>query len=221
MAVRIKGSVMGDFKGKVGDAVMVAYKGMFVIKSKPVSYRCSANVKKQGSSKAIFKSVMEFLNSVGSDVFHIGFQLPKKSRMTALNAATSYHLLHALEGEFPDYRIDLTKVKFSRPLLSLENGYQAVVENGEKFYVALRWGLNPFPAKSTQLDDKAVIVTYNTNRNNFDVSEDHPRRDALGFELLRNLGKAGDELYIWLFFISDDKKRVSETQYLGTITLIA
>lgn len=220
MAVRIKGSVMGDFTGKVGDAVMVVWRDVFVVKSKPASYRCSSAAKRQASPKAIFKSVMEFLNSVGSDVFHTGFQLPEKSRMTALNAATSYHLLHAVQGEFPDYRIDLTKVKFSQPRLILENGYNVAVESGRKLYVALRWELNPFPAKSTQPDDKAIIISYNKNRRGFEVYNDLPRRDALGFVFLHDLGRAGDELHTWIFFVSDDRKRVSETQYMGKITLM-
>ncbi len=222
MAVRIKESAMGDFTGKVGNSVMVVWRDLFVIKATPSSHRRTASAKKKAPYKAKFKCVMDFLCGADADkVFNMGFQLPKKSRMTALNAATSYHLLNAIEGEFPDYEINLAKVKFSQPRVILESGYKGMVECGKDFYVALRWELNPFPDKSTQYDDKAIIISYNKTMDNFEVQDDCIRRDALGFNFSRNLGRAGDDIFTWLFFISDDKKRVSETQYLGQITLMA
>jgi hypothetical protein len=83
----------------------------------------------------------------------------------------------------------------------------------------VNWELNPFPGKSTQLDDEAVVVFYDTKIDQF-FTANRVQRNSLTCKLnvIRKL--TGNDFACWIFFVSADGKLVSETEYLGTLTAI-
>lgn len=220
MAVRRKDSVLGDMSGRVGTIVLLAWKGLNLMKILPVSRKSKKASKIQLPQNVTFKLVMDFLLKVGDEVFNVGYQLSRKSKMTWLNAVTSYHLLNAIEGEHPDCGINLSKVKFSRPVKVTENGMNAAFEGGAGCFLAVNWELSSFPDKTTHLDDEAVIVLYNKDIDEF-FTMYGLRRNLLGYTFPVFKSFAGHEVFSWIFFVSADKKRVSETEYLGMIKVIA
>lgn len=208
-------SILGDMSGKIGTVILTTWKEIAVVKSLP-SKKGKPSI---GQTRQIdlFSTVMNFLKMV-SHVIKIGYQLPKKAKMTELNAATSYHMLNAVIGEYPDYSIDLSKVKFSNGLRSTEGSWNAQFDGGEGRYAAVTWELNPFPEKTTQLDDHAVIIFYNETKKRFFVFEGI-QRSALGFTFSNNVAYTGNRLFCWIFFTSADGKLVSETEYLGMVEM--
>jgi hypothetical protein len=214
-----KVSVLGRISGKIENIVVTKWKTQDVVKSTPSVRRKRKKLSaEKAESEHSFKVVQEFLYGIDTDVINTGYQLRKKDRMTAMNAATSYHLLNAVTGKYPDCSIDLTKVKFSRPLRSTENGYNVSFAASADGGFIINWELNPFPEKSTQLDDEAVIVFYDKKIEQFFTAE-RVQRNSLTckFNVIRQL--TGNDFACWIFFVSADGKLVSETEYLGTLTV--
>ncbi|HEY0176624.1 MAG TPA: DUF6266 family protein, partial [Pedobacter sp.] len=110
------------------------------------------------------------------------------------------------------------KVKLSRPVRSTESGWNTIMTAEEGKGLVVSWELNPFPDRNTRMDDKAVIVFYNRNNEMF-LLRNGVNRSLLTFTLTPLIYTAGHELYCWIFFVSADGKRVSETEYLGMLKM--
>lgn len=214
-----RGSILGDMKGKIGTIVVTKWKGEGVVKATPKLRRTRKKLTAaKAASEHSFKVVQNFLYGIDTDVIHTGYQLRQKDRMTPMNAATSYHKLNAVTGKYPDCGIDLTKVKFSRPLRPTENGYNVSFAESEDGGFTINWELNPFPEKTTQLDDEAVIVCYDRETGQF-FTADRVQRSSLTCKRLLIRKFTGHDIACWIFFVSADGKLVSETEYLGTLTM--
>lgn len=209
------GSPLGDMSGKVGPMVLTSWKSIAVVKSLPAkTKKVSPN---QESRRTLFKCVMQFLEGA-KDVIKLGYQLPKKATMSEMNMAASHHLLNAVVGEYPDYHIDLSKVKLSQPIKSTENGWKAEFTGGKNLACEVSWELNPFPEKVTRRDDKAVAVVYDSTSGRFLYNATNERSAlSCSFSDLRKF--EGHDIFSWLFFISADGRFVSETKYLGMIKM--
>lgn len=55
-----------------------------------------------------------------------------------MNKAVSYHLLHAVTGEYPHYWMDLSKIKFTCPAQLVENAWNLELYAAEKGLIGLR-----------------------------------------------------------------------------------
>jgi hypothetical protein len=213
------GSPLGDMSGKIGTIVLTYYKTIPVVKGLPTKTKKVSP--KQLNQREIFATVQTFL-SKASGTIALGYQLPPKTANTEMNIATSYHLQNAVVGEYPDYYIDLSKVKLSKPIRSIEKGWNTEFTAGKNLFGEVSWEMNPFPDKATRWDDRAVIVIYSDTHKNFYRHEGVLRRDlSYSFTDRDREYFAGHEIFCWLFFISADGKFVSETEYLGMIKMPA
>jgi len=211
------GSPLGDMSGKIGTINLTTWKSISVVKSLP---RKTKKVSfDQKCQRHLFKTVHAFLYKA-SRTIKLGYQLPPKSAQSDMNMATSYTMLNAVLGEYPDYSIDLSKLKFSNSIRSIETGWNTEFTGGKDAITKVSWEINPFPDKATRWDDKAVIVVYDQIHDTFFTKEDIARKE-LAYFFTENDGKlfAGHEIFCWMFFISVDSKFVSETEYLGMIKM--
>jgi hypothetical protein len=221
MARQKNGSILGEMSGKVGNVVLTRWKDIKIVKSCPTPVRKGKESVKQLKQRALFRSVMEFLSCLGKRAVNLGFQLPKNAKITASNAAASYHLQHAVSGKYPEYYIDLEKVRLSKPLNRTEEGLNAKFSSKGKG-MSVQWELNSFPEKTTRLDDRAIVVAFNGTRGiGLSYNEDNILRSSLSYSFACPDRFVGDEIFCWMFFVSANGKRVSETQYLGSVTLRA
>lgn len=218
MAIQTKKGTAVAYKGKIGDVVLSTWNGIEIMKSAPGTRKKKTTSVPKMAQNALFSLVGKFLNRLRWDVFNKGFQLRKKDRMSAINAATSYHLLNAVSGEYPNYRLNMSRVKFTRPLRSTDTAWNAELLKGDNGSVDIRWEINPFPTKSTQPDDQAYVILYSEDRNIFLIYSKGQRSD-LGKHINYSAYFQDLKLYFWLFFISADGKLVSETEYLGMHTM--
>lgn len=226
MGVQIKGAVIGDISGKVGNVVLSKWKGLRIAKSRPGRISKRMITKEQIEERELFSVVMKFLRTLdpGKEIFKKGFQLKTGEHLTAINAAVSWHLHHAVEGEYPDYRIDLSQLKFSRSLRSTENGFRLKISGLEGRVIDISWELNSYREKTTQLDDRAVVVYYWVSLddgNGTTILDEGTQRSELHttFKLPHSL--IGAEVHFYIYFTSADGKLVSETEYLGMFNGIA
>jgi len=215
MAVEKRRSIYSDLRGPIGPLVCTSWKGIPVVKTRPQVKNVAKKSKEQIRQRGKFSAVQQFLK-MAAQAIRCGYQLRKNEKMSALNAATSYHISNALIISDNEIKIDLSKVKFSRPLISTEEVYNAQVICREDGIVEFKWELNAFPSKSTQLDDKAWFVVYNATRRIY-LIENGVLRNELGAILTQTQFHKGHEVFCYMFFVSADSKRVSETTYLGMV----
>jgi len=219
MGIVTKASVLGNLSGKIGNVILSTWCGLDTIKEVSGERKKGKFSIKLARQNELFKITGKFLtDSSGENLFKKGFQLRKNEHINPTNAATSYHMLNAIAGEYPEYSIDLTKVKFTRVLHSTETGWNAQFVS-EEDDLKVQWELNSFAEKTTRLDDEAFVVFYNSTAKRF-VTIDGLQRSSLSCTFPPSFKKkmAGHDIFSWLYFISANGKLVSETEYLGMIT---
>lgn len=214
-------SPIGDVKGKVGPIVMSTWKAIAIVKSLPIKKRSTKPSEKQVQENTAFSTVMQFLWPV-LKVINIGFQMPRNAKMSPLNRATSYHMLHAVAGWPNKPSIDMAKIKFSRPIKSTQCAWNAVLSAEEGRIIKITWELNPFPLKCTQLNDRAVFILYDSELDWLqEVLSADLERETLIFTTLAPKRCAGHEWFAYMLMVSEDGKLVSETEYLGMVKVLA
>jgi hypothetical protein len=222
MAVQRGAGALGNVTGKVGTVVMCRWRVLWIMKSSPSKITEAKVTVKQIENRALFKATMNFFSIVSANnKLFDAFQLKPKEKITKVNAAISYHLTHAIVGEYPDYAIDLSKLRFSRALRSTENGYRAKFTI-EGLLAKITWQLNPYREKNTQLSDRAVLFFYFSVENVDEViikHDDGAQRSALSSERRFPKSLIGAQLHCWIYFRSEDGKLVSDTEYLGALTV--
>jgi len=218
MATRKNGSPFGDFSGSIDTVVFSSWMGIIISKSKPGQRKKKTTSVKLIRQNNMFGMVSSFFRSA-KQMINMGYQKPKLAKMTPNNAITSYHLKNAMSGDGNDIGIILSKIKFTFPIRKTQSAWKSVISSVTENNVTISWETNPFPQKCTQLDDKVILVYYNKNRGMFYCIWDVIERSDLSFT--RDFSKefAGDEIHWYMFLISADGKLVSETDYLGMVTL--
>lgn len=208
-------SLLAGVRGNVGPVSVSGVKKQSIVRIRP-----GRKSKKKGSKSTpqqdILKVVGRFFRTLPAGFFKKGYQLSAKATCSPLHASTSYHMKHAVTGEYPNLSIDLSKVKFSDPRRAVENGWNAEFNSLGPEGLSINWEINPYPEKTTQLDDEAIIIFYNLKRNGFRYVEGILRSDySYTFPAIPS--NRGNDVACWIFFVSADKKLVSDTQYLGIL----
>lgn len=226
MGILTPNSIVGRISGKVAGVVFAKWKQKQVIRTAPEKRKKRAAERDslpQLKQRSLFKLVAVFLSSIGADIINVGYQQGRKSKVSSLNAALSYHLLHSIGGEYPDFVIDYGKVKLSRPIQTTEQAWNPAFTSGVNRLLRVTWQLNPFPQKTTRKDDIAVIVFFNETRmKNIrqDIYHNSIKRSDLTFSLTAASIHIGDEICCWMYFVSADNQCVSETAYLGKVRIL-
>ena len=219
MATR-KGKIhSGEYTGKVGNAVLSPWMNIMTLRSLP-SRRKKDKSAKLTRQNDVFKMVMRFLcNAEGA--ITLGYQQTRKPGMTKMNAATSYHLLNAVIQDQEDACIDMAKIRLSKPIWLTQPAWKTSVAAEAGRIIRISWQLNPFPHKCTRLDDQAVMVIYDDQVKKFYVRKERVDRMTMDVIMKTNPCTEGNDYFCYLFMVSADGKLVSETQYLGMVTIMA
>jgi hypothetical protein len=222
MGVIKKQAVIAGISGKLGRVVITNVGNTQVIKEVPTPPKKGSHTADQAKQRALFKFAEDFLLRIGYDVPRIGYQLRKKDSGTKANAMLRHLMLDAVKGEYPDFSIEFSKIQMSRPVDACWNG-QCVA--GEGMTIDVTWEQNPCPGKTTRSHDDAVIVFYdeNTKRNIYQsmYSRGKVPRNALKWSYKGYPQLVGHQIHCWIFFISANRKRVSQSEYLGMVTMEA
>ena len=222
MGIMSKASVLGLTTGKIGRVVVCKLGLQIIMRSAPGKHKTGTKTPKGVSHNTMFKSVTgmvgKLTKGLPKGLIKLTYQLPVNATYTAKNAMTKQVWSDALRGKYPDHYIDLSLVKFSNPLLSTEkarNAKFAIVDDE----LLVSWELNPLPKKTTRLDDKIYVVCFDIDKRVMRLVCSGVERKALFFNDKLRYQVSGFEYCFWLFIASADGKRVSETQFLGAITI--
>ncbi len=210
---KINQGILGGFSGKVGNVIGGNWKGIDYMRVKPASV---ANPQTEGQvdQRTKFSTVLQFLQPL-KDFIKVGYK-SYAIKMTQFNSAMSYILKNAVTGDYPDYTIDYANALISRgSLASVLNGTAASSASG---VVEFTWNDNSSEGNA-QATDKAMIVTYNQSKGEAIFVTAGAARSAGTQTLTVPDDFSGDSVECFIAFISEDGLSVSNSKYVGSITV--
>ncbi len=210
---KISQGVLGGFSGKVGNVVGGTWKGIDYMRIKPANVT-NPRTEGQVDQRSKFSTVLRFLQPM-TDFLRVGFKL-YANKMTQFNAAMSYNLNNAITGAYPNFMVDYANALVTRGNLSgAANGAASSPSAGD---VQITWDDNS-GSGSAQATDKALIVLLNTTRQEAVFTTAGPARSA-GTETISVPSEyTGEDVAVFLGFISEDGSKVANSSYLGSVTV--
>ncbi|WP_316818576.1 DUF6266 family protein [Pedobacter nyackensis] len=220
---RLKYGILGPVLGKIANLVGYLRLGQPILRSKPKKPK--KKKVRSDAQKAVnlrFKLVKSFISVIG-EFIHEGYRLDvAKSDRIPENGASSYLLNEAVTGDYPNYEIDYSKVLVSRGRLQKPSNPTVKLEgNTLKFY----WDVDPNWGYELNRDQVMVLAYLPTN-GTADYSLSGARRKE-GYEELK-VGivrqdqydlKKDDFIEVYIAFVSDNRKRISDSVYLGSVAV--
>lgn len=148
-----KQGILGGFSGKVGTVIGFVRNGVACMRGLAMTYN-DANTQAQQSQRSKFGLVGSFIRPFTS-LFNFTYSnMPG----TAINAAFSEIINHAIKGIYPAFEIDYPKVMVSKgTLLGAENPAVISVVPGK---IDFSWDDNSADGNAS-FDDLAICVVYN------------------------------------------------------------
>lgn len=208
----IKQGILGGFSGKVGTVIGGSWKGISYMRSQAQSIK-NPRTDGQLSQRSKFALALDFLKPL-TDVVRTGFKL-YSNKQTAFNAAMSYTLANAISGDYPDYELNFASALISRGSLTSATSGAATSANGS---VTVTWGDNTGvgTAKAT---DKALIAVLNADKGEAVTVSAGEARSTATQTVSVPADWVGEEVQVYLGFISADAKEVANSVYLGAVSI--
>jgi len=209
---KIPQGILGSLSGKVGSIIGGSWKGIDYIRIKPSSV---ANPRTEGqvNQRNKFTITLEYIQAT-SDFVKIGYK-SFATKKTAFNAAMSYVLNNAVGGIAPNFSIDYSLALLSRGSLSgVLNGTTDLSTPGQ---VIFEWDDNSAEGNAN-VTDKSMVLVYNpSKKESISILNGAVRTIQTQTVTIPN-SYAGDTVELFMAFVSEDGKTVSNSVYLGSGT---
>ncbi|WP_282036202.1 DUF6266 family protein [Saccharicrinis aurantiacus] len=210
---KINQGILGGFSGKVGNVIGGNWKGIDYMRVKPASV---ANPQTEGQvdQRSKFSTVLRFLQPM-KDFVKVGYK-GYANKMTEFNSAMSYNLKNAITGAYPDFTIDYASALISRG--SLAGVLNGVVDSASAGNVSFTWSDNSTDGNA-QATDKAMLLVFNAIKNECIFITDGELRSLGAQTLTVPDNYSGDQVECFIAFISEDGTSVSNSKYIGAVTV--
>lgn len=210
---KINSGILGGFSGKIGNVVGAKWRGIDVMKIKPSNVR---NPKTEGQVKqrSRFGLMIGFLKIQG-EYINEGYRQFAKG-MSPMNAAMSYNIQNALTGTYPNIDIDYPNVMLSRGVLTPAINGAATSSNAG--VINLSWTDNS-GSGSAKTNDQAMVVVFSPTLQESVIKLDGATRTDATLALTLPSAFEGETVKVYLAFKSSDGSKVSNSTYLGSITI--
>lgn len=211
MAYYVPGG-LGDFNGRIGGIVVYRWRHLKIGRSRPgkISKKPTAPQKRHRSRLGLISRYLSRFVFVVRNGYHT-----KRMNMTSMNAAVKENFHTAVIGEFPNLKVEDALVKLSKgPLDHVHRPTVVKKENGE---IGVQWK-NPDRQKWDVEDSDTVHLVFYSDylrrRQIYYLDNLAIRRDgyANGTDIVKWMK---GPIHIWMFLVSVDKKRPSDSRYLG------
>ncbi|WP_316788514.1 DUF6266 family protein [Pedobacter frigoris] len=205
----------GGFQGKAGALVGHRVNGQNVITGIPYP-STKPPTQLQINARLRFGLMVDFLRPINS-LLRVGFKDVKKEKQSAFNAAFSENY-GTISGVAPAYVISYDQVIISKgPLAPAYNPeVSTVVGAGIKFDWSALAVLD-----SGKPTDLVTVLVYNTVKNMFVGFMGVVPRSALTYTLDLPAEFAGDQVQCWISMASADGDLVSDSVFVGALTVVA
>lgn len=209
---KISQGILGGLSGKVGNIVGGNWKGIDYIRIKPSSV-ANPRTERQVNQRNKFTITLEYLQA-NKDFVKVGYKA-FATKKTEFNAAMSYILNNAVGGIAPNFNIDYSLALLSRGGLSgVLNPATDLATPGE---VTFTWGDNSAEGNANATD-KAMLAVYNPSKKESIYILDGADRTVGSQTLQLPSTYVGDTVELFMAFVSEDGKLVSNSVYLGSGT---
>ncbi|QXP74661.1 hypothetical protein H0I31_00675 [Tenacibaculum sp. AHE15PA] len=209
---KISQGILGGLSGKVGNVIGGSWKGIDYIRIKPSSV---ANPRTEGqvNQRNKFSATLEYLQP-NKAFLKVGYKA-FATKKTEFNAAMSYVLNNGVGGVAPDFVIDYANALLSRGSLSIP--LNPSVDLSVPGQVSFAWDDNSAEGNASTVD-KSMVLVYNPSKKESMYILEGTRR-IIGSEVVNIPATyAGDAVEMFMAFVSDDGKQVSNSVYLGSGT---
>jgi hypothetical protein len=211
MGTHIKG-LLGGVSGKVGPVIGARWKGIEYFRSRPNKSNKASTNPKVLAQRAKFSVVHNFMRSIRS-LIKVGYQ-DTGDKMSARNNAVSQLLENAITGEYPDFKIDYSKVFVSKG--TLVKPMNPAVAAADDSMIAFTW-MNNSGLNEASPTDKTILVAYcDELKEAVYIAHGATRNSAA--DKLNAKFFTGKLVHTWIAFISDTNV-VSDSLYTGTVTV--
>jgi hypothetical protein len=203
--------VNGGFFGKTGSVVGSKWKGIHYMRGLPDPVKRKASPL-QIIQQERFRFVSRFLQSI-QPIIKTGFRNVEFKR-SALNAALSDVMNNALDGEYPDFKIDYQDLSISRGALYAPNGCTAKMGEDK---IDFSWN-DDSAFKYVDEDDEVMLVALSDSHFPLYSVGEYLRPQASGSLSILNV-PSGTVFHCYLAMASVQNKMVSNSNYLGEVTV--
>lgn len=208
---KISQGILGGFSGKVGNVIGGNWKGIDYMRVRPASVS-NPQTEGQVDQRSKFSTVLGFLQPLRG-FLKIGFR-GYAIKMTEFNSAMSYNVKNAVIGVYPDYVIDFESALISRG--GLTGALNPTVNSPGVGQVQFNWVDNSIDGNARPTD-RAMVLVYNPARNEAVYVNDGSARSIGNHALTVPDQYSGDTVYTFIAFISEDRKEVSNSKYVGEL----
>lgn len=210
MAVFKNGS-SGGFSGRNGNVITYMLNGQWV--SRIIGLRTDKPTKPVLAVWQVTKLAADFLKPV-KDFIRTGFELETKGTfLNYHNVAAECNRLNAITGDYPDQRIDFTKVLFSKGKMPVTPGISVkAIKKGLTF----SWDPN-FSASGIKANDEIMLLAYEPDMKDATFSLYAGKRAEGEASLAIRKRKDPLVLETYISFISQNRKIISDSIYTGQI----
>lgn len=197
--------------GKLGNTVGYFLNDKFIMRT--IGEITGKPTKNQLSARQAVKATSAFLEPI-MDFIHIGFELEgKKTRTSAQNQAFSYIRKNAVRGAYPNVSINYTKVLVTMGFIPLALDIEVSIDETG---VVCSWGTD-LKVNGAHWADQVMIVAYCAKLSKaMFLTAGAQRYHGKEHMPIFNIPK-GHDLEIYVSFISEDRKRIATSRYMGQL----
>lgn len=204
---KFDGNGFMGFSGKAGGLVSYYLNGQRVVRQ--VGYPSKPPTVAQIAQRERIKVISKFLKPL-KVFFNVGFRLAvKRTTKNEYNEAVSYASL-ALEGEYPNFSINYSKVILSKG--DLKNPENLALSFLDKTAVITWTAHDPIWNRP---GDRAMMAFYFPELENAIVFLSGPERKDCRIAVDLPASHLNKQMIVYIAFQSSDTKQISQSVYLG------
>ena len=204
----------GHPSGKIGKLVFYTLNGQPVCRL--IGRAGKPSINQLGNRQAM--SVTMGLLKPMDDFINVSFKLEAEGTVkNPHNLATSYNKKHALTGQYPDIKVDYSKVILSKG--SLEMAQDLKLSKGEEG-INLSWNTNGF--ENGLYDDILMVMVSHPERGSASSFLNAAKReDGSCFIPLHSEWMRNGQMEVYICFKSANGQLISDSAYLGNLNGLA
>jgi hypothetical protein len=214
MALLDKG-LLGAASGAIGNIEVYTIEGRIIARSRR-GKRTKPFSEKQLASQQRMRIVNQFLGAF-IPFEREGFTHARKgTKFTAHNAATSWQLLNAIKGAYPNYEIDYPAARVTQGSMPTEGINPTAILSGDK--LVFTWKPKFTYAHS---NDNVMLLAYAPSINEA-VYKIRGEKRCTGIDeliLSGNYWQPGTEIHTYLSFMEENGKKCTNSIYVGKYIL--
>jgi hypothetical protein len=216
---KITKGILGGVSGLVGTVIGASYRSIDYIRSRPKKSG-KTPVQSQIDQRVKFALIIGVISRVKVFVEQ-GFK-PKSKYLSPVNTAVQYNLNNAITGVSPDFSIDFSKLLISNGNLASVADFDLIpVAEGN---VTITWDTDDRDfgpdEKAIRAKDSARLVLYNEDADAF-LLTGYIARSVGKIDTRAPRARAGNTVHAFLFFVAEDGKSASTSEYLGSAIMLA